>query len=112
MAQHFLLSAAARSLSLKAIYRDGEEKAYETFRQLRWAETDGAPVCPRCGSLRHYELSAYRRFKCADCYHQFSVTSGTIFASRKMAFTDLLGAIAIFVNAVKGVSSLQLARDL
>jgi hypothetical protein len=33
------------------------------------------------------------------------VTSATIFASRKMAFTDLLGATAIFVNAVMGLSA-------
>jgi hypothetical protein len=49
---------------------------------------------------------------CAACQHQFSVTSGTIFASRKMSFTDLLGAICLFMNAVKGVSALQLSRDL
>ena len=41
-----------------------------------------------------------------------SVTSGTIFASRKMSFVDLLAAIFIVVNAAKGVSALQLARDL
>ena len=46
------------------------------------------------------------------CWHQFSVTSGTIFASRKMAFVDLLAAICIFVNGAKGISALQLSRDL
>ena len=40
------------------------------------------------------------------------MTSGTILASRKMAFVDLLAAIVILSNAVKGVSMLQLARDL
>lgn len=44
MAQHFLLSAAARTLSLRSIYAAGEAKAYETFRKLRWPDTDGAPV--------------------------------------------------------------------
>ena len=29
-----------------------------------------------------------------------------------MAFTDLLAAICIFVNAAKGLSALQLSRDL
>jgi hypothetical protein len=43
---------------------------------------------------------------------QFSVTSGTIFASRKLPIRDYLAAIAIFVNAVKGISALQLGRDL
>jgi transposase-like protein len=112
MGSHFLLSAKARTLSLKAIYQAGEDAAYATFRQLRWDETKGEPVCPRCGSLDHYDIPTRRKFKCAACGHQFSVTSGTIFASRKMSFTDLLGAICIFVNAVKGVSALQLSRDL
>ena len=53
-----------------------------------------------------------RRFKCVACHHQFSVTSGTIFASRKLSFTDLLAAIVIFVNGAKGVSALQVSRDL
>jgi hypothetical protein len=51
-------------------------------------------------------------FKCAACYHQFSVTSGTIFACRKLSFVDLLAAICLFVNAAKGTSALQFSRDL
>ena len=70
------------------------------------------PVCPRCGWTEAYEISTRRKFKCAACHHQFSVTSGTIFASRKMAFVDLLAAICIFVNGAKGISALQLSRDL
>lgn len=114
MSQHFLLSAAARTLSLRSIYQAGEEAAYETFCKIRWHETAGAPVCPRCGSLEHYDIPTRRKFKCAakECRHQFSVTSGTIFASRKMSFVDLLGAICIFVNAVKGLSACQMSRDL
>lgn len=112
MAQHFLLSAAARTLSLKEIYKGGEEAAYETFKSIRWAANDGHAVCPRCGCVETYEITTRRKFKCAGCGHQFSVTSGTIFASRKMSFVDLLAAICIFVNAVKGLSALQFSRDL
>ncbi len=110
--QHFLLSAKARTLSLKAVFSMGEDKAYETFRQLRWPETEGEAVCPRCGCVETYDILTRRRFKCVGCEHQFSVTSGTIFASRKMSFTDLLAAIVIFVNGAKGVAALQLSRDL
>lgn len=110
MTVHFLLSAAARTLSLREIYKGGEDAAYETFKRMRWE--DGQPVCPKCGSVEAYEISTRRKFKCKGCTHQFSVTSGTIFASRKMAFVDLLAAICIFVNAVKGLSALQLGRDL
>ena len=110
MAQHFLLSAAARTLSLKTIFSEGEDAAYRRFRRLRWPETDGAPVCPVCGCLDIYDLTTRRRFKCAACHHQFSVTSGTILASRKLSFVDLLGAICLFVNASKGLSAVQLSR--
>lgn len=104
MAQHFLLSAKARTLSLKAVFRMGEEAAYDAFCEMRWPETEGAAVCPRCGCCESYVISSRRKFKCVACYHQFSVTSGTIFASRKLSFTDLLAAIAIFVNGAKGIS--------
>src|SRR3954468_7498455 len=110
--QHFLLSAKARTLSLKAVFSMGEDRAYETFCQLRWPETEGEAVCPRCGCVETYDISTRRRFKCVGCEHQFSVTSGTIFASRKLSFTDLLAAIVIFVNGAKGVAALQLSRDL
>jgi transposase-like protein len=112
MAQHFLLSAQARTLSLKAIYAAGEDRAYEAFCKLRWPETDGEAVCPHCGGLDAYKITTRRRFKCAACGKQFSVTSGTILASRKMAFVDLLAAICIVANAAKGISALQLARDI
>lgn len=112
MAQHFLLSAAARTLSLRQIYRDGEEAAYQAFCKMRWAETNGEAVCPRCGCCDTYTIATRRKFKCKGCHHQFSVTSGTIFASRKMAFVDLMAAICITVNATKGLSMLQLSRDL
>lgn len=112
MAQHFLLSAKARTLSLRSIYAAGEDKAYETFCKLRWSKTEGEPVCPRCGGLDAYRITTRRRFKCAACSHQYSVTSGTIFASRKLAFVDLMAAICIITNGAKGISALQLARDI
>lgn len=89
----------------------GEEGAYDLFRKMRWPDTDGGPVCPRCGSVEAFEIKTRRKFKCKACHHQFSVTSGTIFASRKLPFVDMLAAIAIVVNGAKGVSALQLARD-
>ncbi len=112
MAQHFLLSAASRTLSLRAIYKAGEEAAYRTFCEMRWPETNGEAVCPCCGHDEAYKITTRRKFKCKACHHQFSVTSGTIFASRKMDFVDLLAAICIIVNASKGVSMVQLSRDL
>jgi len=112
MAQHFLLSAAAKTLSLSTVARMSEEDARSTFQRIRWANNDGEPYCPRCGCLTVKALATRPVWKCGGCKHQFSVTSGTIFDNRKRPVRDYLLAIAIFVNGVKGYSALQLSRDL
>ena len=112
MAAHFLLSSKARNLSLAQVMRLSDAEAYETFKAVRWSENDGQPICPRCGSVTVYEYRTRRIYKCKGCGSQFSLTTGTIFASRKLPIRDLLAAIAIFVNGAKGHSALQLSRDL
>ena len=112
MAQHFLLTAAARTLSLKAIFRMSDAEAHAAFTAIRFSQNKGEAFCPRCGCCAVYTYAARRIWKCQACHHKFSVTSGTIFASRKLVIRDYLAAIAIFVSAVKGISALQLGRDL
>jgi transposase-like protein len=112
MSQHFLLSAAARTLSLATVLRMSDEEAHSEFIALRWADNDGIPYCPHCGCTEVYTYAARQIWKCKACVRQFSVTSGTIFASRKLPIRDYLAAIAIFCNAAKGISALQLGRDL
>ena len=112
MSQHFLLSPAAKTLSLGKVMRMTDAEARTAFRNIRWADTDGEPVCPECGSTESYDLKSRPVFKCRACYKQFSITSGTIFASRKLPVRDILAAIAVFINGAKGYSALQLSRDL
>ena len=112
MAQHFLLTAAAHSMSLGKIMRLTDNQAHEAFVAIRFADNGGAASAPRCECTAVDTYAARRIWKCKACSHQFSVTSGTIFASRKLPVLDYLAAIAIFVNAVKGISALQLGRDL
>ena len=112
MSQHFLLSSKARTLSLSKVMRMSDAEAFETFKQIRWVKNDGKPFCPRCGCLSIYSCKSRQIFKCKGCNAQFSVTTGTIFASRKLPLRDILAAIAIFVNGAKGHSALQLSRDL
>jgi transposase-like protein len=102
MSQHFLLSAKARTLSLAKVARMSDEEASEAFKQIRWNATGGEPSCPRCGCLAVYTFRSRPIFKCQGCEHQFSVTSGTIFAGRKLALRTILLAVAIFVNGAKG----------
>ena len=44
--------------------------------------------------------------------HDFSITSGTLFAWHKLPLRTYLLAVAAFCNEVKGKSMLALARDL
>lgn len=94
------------------VARMGEDEAYALFCELRWQETEGNPVCPRCGHDEPYSITTRRKFKCRNCQHHFSVTSGTIFASRKLGFRDYLLAIAMFVSGAKGVAALKISQDL
>ena len=64
--------------------RLSEDQAFDLFRSIRWASTDGDAVCGKCGCCECYTFKARRIFKCKGCGAQFSVTSGTIFASRKL----------------------------
>lgn len=115
MGQHFLLSSAARTISLKAVLSQTDSEAWMMFRRLRWSSTDGEAVCPHCGGFVCYDVARPNgapRFRCKACRKDFSPTSGTLFAYHKLGIKDYLAAIVLFVNAVKGVSSLQLARDL
>jgi len=115
MAQHFLLSAAAKSLSLASIFTMKDADAETTFRRIRWADTNGEPVCPHCGGVDAYDcrrLKGAPRFRCRACVKDFTITSGTLFASHKLPLRCYLAAIALFCNEVKGKSALALSREL
>jgi transposase-like protein len=115
MAQHFLLSKEAKTLSLAQVFTMKDADAEMTFRRIRWADTNGEPVCPHCGSVDAYDcrrLKGAPRFRCKGCKKDFSITAGTLFASAKLPLRCYLAAIAIFTNEVKGKSALALSRDL
>lgn len=89
-----------------------DEEARETFQVIRWSDNEGKPYCPACCCVTVYPLKTRHLWQCKACNKQFSVTAGTIFASRKLPIRDILLAIAIFANGAKGHSALQLSRDL
>ena len=115
MAQHFLLSAKARTLTLAAVLRMTDVVAEATFAAIRWPETSGAAVCPTCACPTCYECrrpNGALRFRCKACRKDFSLTSGTLFAHHKLPLQTYLAATVIFCNEVKGKSALALSRDL
>ena len=78
MSQHFLLSSAAKSLSLSQVFRLTDLEAETAFRKVRWHSTKGQSVCPHCGGLDAYECrrsNGSLRFRCKACAKDFTITS-------------------------------------
>lgn len=88
-----------------------EEEAQTLLRRYRWPP-DGNPICPRCQSRNHYVWRRKRlQFKCRDCHHQYTITSGTAFACRKLSYIKLI-AIIEALAARKHQSLLSISRAL
>jgi hypothetical protein len=92
VAQALPLSLEGRVLTIEDIRGLDEAQAFQAFRLIRWPDTHGRPVCPRCSHEECWEIRR-RCFKCSACRREFSATAGTVFASRKMNFKDILAAM-------------------
>lgn len=101
------------SLTLTDVSKLTEEEARATFERIRWPN---GPVCHRCGSTEATKLAgeAHRvgLYKCRGCEEQFSSTTGTILEQSHLPIRTWLMAFAILCSAKKGVSALQLQRQL
>jgi transposase-like protein len=87
-----------------------EESCISYLIQARW---DDKPVCPHCESDRKiYKIKGGRILTCADCRKQFTVKVGTIFEDSALPLQKWFMAIYILTAHKKGISSLQLSRDI
>ena len=91
-------------------YFSNEKVCIQTVAEMRWA--DGKPACPACGNKEHYWLESQKRWKCKECWKQFSVKVGTIFEDSPISLTKWLPALWLVVNCKNGISSYELAKDL
>jgi transposase-like protein len=101
------------SLTLTNVSKLTEEQARETFERIRWPN---GPVCPHCGSIEATKLEgkAHRAglYKCKGCAEQFTATVNTIMEDSHLPIRVWLMAFAVLCSAKKGVSALQLQRQL
>ncbi len=88
-----------------------KETCVKFLEEQRWG---GKPICPKCGCKKVYSIEGGKRYKCADkeCYKKFSVTVGTVFENSKVPLNIWFAAIYLATAHKKGISSLQLHRDL
>ena len=99
--------------NLKQLIRkfSNEDKCREFLIKQRW---NGKPVCPHCGHTKAYSIEHGKRFKCAnnECYKKYSVTVGTVFEASNIPLTTWFPAMYIILAHKKGISSVQLGKDL
>jgi len=89
-----------------------EKECLEFLEKKRW---NGEVKCVYCGSdktCRHNTNTQTPRLQCWNCKKSFSVLVGTIFESSKLSLIKWFTAIAIIIEAKKGISALQLSRHL
>jgi len=100
--------------SLVSIYRrfPTKEAAIAHLEHVRWP---GGPRCPKCGAdtvARKTEPGQADRLQCWSCERSFSATAGTIFHNSHIDMQRWYMLIALMLNAKKGLSAMQAARDL
>ncbi len=108
---HYRQSASARSMSQEDIWAKSEEECYEAFKKWVWPTTNGDPICPKCGGTKKvYSYKSRRVFKCAPCNWQFSATSGTPFAHRKLSYKKMCAAIFGFISSARGTPAIVISN--
>jgi len=86
-----------------------EQACQQYLAACRWP--DGF-VCPRCGQRRAYELANLRRWQCAGCRYQVSLTARTILHNTKTPLTVWFWAAYLMTTDKRGLSALLLQRQL
>jgi len=103
------MKLAFKSLPQLLNHFKDEAICIQYLEEQRW---DGKPTCPHCAHSKVYITN--RGYKCASktCHKKFSVTVGTVFENSKIKLSMWFAAIYLATAHKKGISSLQLSRDL
>jgi transposase-like protein len=86
-----------------------EEAASAYIKSILWPD---GPVCPFCGSKKHTAYKTKNMLSCSDCRNDYSIRTDTIFHRSHIPLHKWLYAMYLIVTARKGVSSLQLSKEI
>jgi transposase-like protein len=102
-------------------------KCIKHLEDVRWGKH---PVCPHCesqsvtarsnikksnrGRKRKNPIKLYNtpKYHCNNCNKDFTVLMGSIFEGSKLPLQKWFMLISLMLNARKGISSMQVSRDL
>ena len=101
----------AKTLSIFGLMRlfPDESVAVAFVEKHIWGDT---PICPFCGGKNTAPRPKSKGHRCRKCDTNFTVRHGTIFAGSHLSMQKWLYAIYLLQTARKGISSLQLSKEL
>ncbi len=88
-----------------------ETAARQWFEAARWPN---GPVCPKCGSTKHYATKKVGVYRCGapTCRKDFTVMTGTVMERSHAKLTQWAAAFHLAASSKKGFSAHQLMREL
>jgi transposase-like protein len=88
-----------------------EDAARAWFEAARW---QNGPICPKCGSAKHYATKKAGVYRCAaaTCRKDFTVMTGTVMERSHAKLTQWAAAFHLGASSKKGFSAHQLHREL
>jgi len=103
----FSLKISEMDLPYVMTHLNTHEQCVKYLENKKW---QGIPTCPYCGSNKSSPKSL--RHTCLECNNSYSVTVGTVFQDSNIPLFKWFMGIVLILSAKKGISSLQLSRDL
>jgi len=99
------------NVDIVQIYKQfpNRESCIKHLEKVKW---DNIAKCPYCNSTNASPVPKELRYHCNNCNTSFSVTVGTIFHKTKLDLQQWFIAVSLVLNARKGISARQLARDI
>jgi transposase-like protein len=88
-----------------------ETAARQWFEATRWPK---GPICPKCGSAKHYATKKPGTYRCAapTCRKDFTVMTGSVMERSHAKLTQWAAAFHLAASGKKGFSAHQLHREL
>ena len=105
-----MLSCAMTFIELQEKFPT-EQSIIAHFRTIRYKN---GLICPHCGSTQKVGTRADqpKLCNCNHCHNTFSIFTGTIFEKSSTNLTKWFYAVHLILNAKKGISALQLQREI
>ncbi len=88
-----------------------EDAARVWFEAARWPD---GPVCPHCGSLKHYATKKAGRYRCGEkeCRKDYTVMTKSVMERSHAKLTQWAMAFHLYASSKKGFTASQLERLL